>query len=64
MLEVWQLCWRGQRGPPNCAHHSSLLPLQVKAAHMTLFLRRGGDPVPEEIGAEDDKTLGAYGLQV
>ena len=43
---------------------SSHLQLQVKAAHMTLFLRRGGDPVPEEIGTEDDKTLGAYGVQV
>ena len=59
--------WGGATGrvggvPPSCAHHSSLLPLQVKAAHMTLFLRRGGDPVPEEIGAEDDKTLGICAL--
>ena len=45
---------------PKCC---PLIP-QVKAAQMTLFLRRPGDPVPEEIGADDGKTLGSFGVQV
>ena len=31
---------------------------------MTLFIRRPGDPVPEEIEADGDKTLGSLGIQV
>lgn len=31
---------------------------------MTLFLRTPGDPMPEDIGGDEDKTLAALGVQV
>ncbi|GAX83880.1 hypothetical protein CEUSTIGMA_g11305.t1 [Chlamydomonas eustigma] len=36
---------------------------QVKAGQVTLFLRRPGDPVPEDMGSDEERPLSVLGIQ-
>ena len=37
---------------------------RVKTAQMALFMRAPGEPVPEDMSADDDKPLSTFGVQV